>query len=295
MYCPKCEQQMSGDICPSCGYRSAFKRLGDMSAVPDPPEKTSAVFTSTVPLKTKPNIVGFKPMDELAPPEQKHIEEELPDVFVSTVSLKNKPATAGFKPMDEITPPKQKHVDRKFVEEPKKRDPARIFVWKQWMTIAACISAFLIFAIVISVTSQKGSTNSELNVAIDSYIQDEICVGEALPLMMQYQNAILGAITYDIQSYDRVSGTMDVEFTYVDVLHLADSITDPNISEDEYYSVCIAKIQSNECKMTTEVIQVALEPSEEGYSIIRSEQLVNVLSGGMLNYYVDLLEGTDYE
>lgn len=133
----------------------------------------------------------------------------------------------------------------------------------------------------------------DLEKAIDSYIQNEIYVGESVPLMQQYQNAILGTITYKIESCHVVSktnGTMDVEFTYIDVLNLADSVSDPSITEDGYYSACLELIQKGEFRTITEVIQIAYESSADGYTIVTSDQLINVLSGGMLNYYMEILE-----
>lgn len=136
---------------------------------------------------------------------------------------------------------------------------------------------------------------ANLAAAIDAYIQNEISAGESLPLMQRVQNDILKEITYTIQEFNVTEGTMTVEFTYVDVLELADSITDTNITEEEYYRYCIERLSSGQQKMITESIQVSFEPSEMGYSIIGSEPLTNVLTGGVLYYYMELLEGIGYE
>lgn len=157
---------------------------------------------------------------------------------------------------------------------------------------------FLLFILAISLVLVSCAADDRTSVsdaellseAIDSYIENEIIVSESVPLMVEYQNAILAVISYEIQSYDLSKGTMDVEFTYIDVLRLADSVTDPNISEEEYYSICIEKIHSQEYETVTDVIPVAFEAYEKGYSIIGSDSLTNILSGGVLNYYVALLE-----
>jgi hypothetical protein len=115
--------------------------------------------------------------------------------------------------------------------------------------------------------------------------------------MQQYQNAILNAITYRILSCDAVSesnGTMNVEFTYIDVLAMADSVSDVCFAEDEYYQACLEIIQQQECRMITEKVEIAYEVSAEGYCIVRSDPLINVLSGGVLNYYKELLEEIDH-
>lgn len=139
------------------------------------------------------------------------------------------------------------------------------------------------------------SDMTNLTAAMDAFIQEEISSGESLPLIQRIQNDILREITYEIRSYDIAKGTMTVEFTYVDVLALADGITDPNLTEDTYYRHCIERISCGQCSMITEEIQVSFTSSAEGYTVIGSEALTNVLSGGVLRYYLELLEGIGYE
>lgn len=134
-----------------------------------------------------------------------------------------------------------------------------------------------------------------LAAAVDAYIQDEVYDGESLPLMLEYQNTILSEITYEIQSYDMKKGTMEVNFTYIDVLNLADSITDQNLSEEDYYAACIEKIRAENYSTISEVVCVYFEASEEGYTLTQSNELANVLSGGVLDYYLELMEEMGYE
>ena len=141
----------------------------------------------------------------------------------------------------------------------------------------------------------SASETEALSATIDTYLQNEIYTGEDLPLMMEYQNALLEKITYEIQSIDLENRTMDVTFTYIDVLQLADSIIDPNIAEEDYYAACLEKISSGDYKTITELVNVGFESSEEGYTLIQSEELTNVLSGGVLDYYLVLLEEMGHE
>ena len=134
-----------------------------------------------------------------------------------------------------------------------------------------------------------------LAAAVDAYIQDEVYDGDSLPLMLEYQNAILSEITYEIQSYDMKKGTMEVNFTYIDVLNLADSITDQDLSEEDYYAACIEKIRAENYSTISEVVCVYFEASEEGYTLTQSDELANVLSGGVLDYYLELMEEMGYE
>lgn len=159
------------------------------------------------------------------------------------------------------------------------------------------LSLLLVISLILCGCDMLGKTSKTeaLSAAIDSYLQNEIYTGEDLPLMMEYQNALIEKITYEIQSIDLETRTMDVTFTYIDVLQLADSITDPNIAEEEYYAACIDKISSGDYKTITEVVNVGFESLDEGYALIQSEELTNVLSGGILDYYLELLEEMGHE
>ena len=155
--------------------------------------------------------------------------------------------------------------------------------------------AFILLFLCGCSTKKEASDADLLSATIDSYIQDAIIAGESLPLMLEYQNAILGKITYEIQSCNMRKGTMDVEFTYIDVLNLADSISDPNIQEEEYYAACLEKIKSGDYTTITEVILVEFESLGEAYALVQSEELTNILSGGVLDYYLELLEEMEHE
>ena len=154
----------------------------------------------------------------------------------------------------------------------------------------------LILLLLCGCNAKKEASEADLlSAAIDSYIQEEIFTGESLPLMLEYQNAILGKITYEIQSYNMRNGTMDVEFTYIDVLNLADSISNPNIQEKDYYAACLEKLNSGDYKTITEVILVEFESLEDAYVLAQSEELTNMLSGGVLDYYLELLEEMEHD
>lgn len=174
-------------------------------------------------------------------------------------------------------------------------------VKKKWLVpfclLFLVVLLSLIGFLVLSFSSKrnKESTAKELSNAIAVYIRDESFGGESLPLIIQYHNAILGEITYDIQTFDLAQKTMNVEFTYIDVLHMADSFTDSSFSGDDYYSRCIEMINSQEYHLITEVIPVSFESQAGAYSVIATEPLTNVLSGGVLSYYLELLEEIDYE
>ena len=141
-----------------------------------------------------------------------------------------------------------------------------------------------------TLNNSSATDKDALAAAIDAYIQNEIYTGEDLPLMMEYQNAILSEIRYELLSFDIEKGTMDVKFTYIDVLHLADSIANPNIEEDDYYTACLEKISSRDYKTITKELGLNFELVEGRYALIQSDALANVISGGVLDYYLELME-----
>ena len=133
-----------------------------------------------------------------------------------------------------------------------------------------------------------------LTEAIDNHIQAEITAGEHLPLMVQYNNELLGCIRFRILDFNLSDKAVIVEFTYVDALKLADSFTDPNLTQDGFYSGSIEALQTGKVSTVTEKITVNFQDTGSGYVIVNSEALVNVLSGGVLYYYMELLEDAGY-
>ena len=133
-----------------------------------------------------------------------------------------------------------------------------------------------------------------LTEAIDNHIQAEITSGENLPLMVQYNNELLGCIRFRILDFNLSDKAVIVEFTYVDALKLADSFTDPNLTQDGFYSGSIEALWAGKFSTITEKITVNFEATGSGYVIVNSEALVNVLSGGVLYYYMELLEDAGY-
>ena len=268
---------------PVCGDAPAVGGFMDMDALTWDAEESAPVCGDA------PAVGGFMDMDALT------CDEEGEAVYGDS------PAIGGFKAMDSFTS-EDEEPESTTGDEPGKggfrglgslipgnEDSNRVFVWKRWMTIAACC-AVLILSATFVFKNQDNPSNPKLDTAIDTYIQNELCTGESLPLMLQYQNALLGAITYEVQSCNVDRGTMDVKFTYVDALQLADSFSGSNISADNYYSTCIKAIQSRNCKMITEVISVTFKSYANGYALMDSDLLTNVLSGGILDYYLGLLE-----
>ena len=133
-----------------------------------------------------------------------------------------------------------------------------------------------------------------LSAAINAHIQEEITAGDDLPLMIQYNNELLSCISFRILDFNRSDGAMMVEFTYVDALKLADSFTDPNLTQEGFYTGSIEALRSGNFETITEKISISFEDTGAGYVIRNCDALVNVLSGGTLYYYMELLEDAGY-
>lgn len=330
MYCPKCKQQVTGDVCPNCGYKSSFKKMDDLvGAAPGSPAAVPVAPGTARPMKEKPATSGFMPMDLLGGEAKKAtVNQDMPasggfksmgvlpggkpekTTGTTPANTGDVPASGGFKRMDPLNIPNGHNTngetkvavtgvgnttDPNNKKNSKPENDRKTFNWKRWMIVVpVCCVLVIVFAIGAVNKSSQGNDGA-LQTSIENYIQNELVDGEVLPLMLQYQNAVLDAITFEVQKSDLSTGTMDVEFTYIDVLEMADSITDSQITEDEYYSLCIERINTGNYKTITEVVKVHFEPTEDGYSVIRSDALINVLSGGTLNYYMELLEEAKYE
>lgn len=115
-----------------------------------------------------PTTGGFKPMDSLNGCEGSVAERK--------DRRGDEPATGGFKPMDELVP---SNDGLEKTEETENRNPTVTFVWKKWMTIAACcttIICLLLFVVCsgsLQFTNGKYSTESAENV-LEQVLEDPI-------------------------------------------------------------------------------------------------------------------------
>lgn len=132
-----------------------------------------------------------------------------------------------------------------------------------------------------------------LSDAIRDHIQKEIIPGEDLPLMVRYNNELLQCISFRILNFNLSDKTAKVEFVYVDVLKLADSFTDPNVTQETFYTDSIEMLRTGKFETAKSVVTVSFEDSQGGYVIINSDALVNVLTGGLLDYSLEVQEGAE--
>lgn len=141
-----------------------------------------------------------------------------------------------------------------------------------------------------------GASDSPLEAAIDRRIEGEKNLGENLPLSMQYSNAVLDALEYQVLSEDRESGTATVSFTYVDVMKLGEECGTDIADADLFYTQCMEKIEQGTAPSVTKEIQLQYTTQEatDGesvYVIQSSPELADALSGGVFSVYRELIGG----
>lgn len=142
-----------------------------------------------------------------------------------------------------------------------------------------------------------GRSGLEANIgkAIEKKIQSEEIPGEALPYSIQYSNAVLGAIQYQIISCDQRNKTATVSFNYVDAIALADQYGEIVCDADEFYIFCVNSITNKTAPFETKEIEIQYYVVEENgqafYVIENSPELADVLTGGTFSEYLQLIGG----
>ena len=127
--------------------------------------------------------------------------------------------------------------------------------------------------------------------AISDRITDEVVYGENLPLEHQYSNAILETIVYRIESKNIINNTATVNFRYVDVIALADSIGNRAVDWDTYYKLCIEAMRSGTAPLAQKTIKLNFEERGTGKSrklcVVDSYELSDIISGGTVSAFAD--------
>ena len=158
MLCPKCKRQVLGDICPDCGYKSAFKKMDDLGgAATESPAAVPAVSAPIIPDQDKPAAGGFKPMGSLGG------EVKKPQVTVH----QEIPASGGFKPMDVLPGGERETVDNE-KEETLAVKYTKGINWKRLFPVAATIVAVLLVVIVVFAGGKTSKEVQRINNEISS-------------------------------------------------------------------------------------------------------------------------------
>lgn len=143
-------------------------------------------------------------------------------------------------------------------------------------------------------TSNSQSTQAGvLTDALQARIDEEIIDAEDLPLQYQYINGLLRSIAFEILSVDEEQHIMIIRCCFVDVMSMADSFGDAQISITEYYQQCIEQMQNGLAPTMETCLTIAYEESfEQGEIVIaisQSEGLAELLSCGVYSATKDLL------
>ena len=228
-----------------------------------------------------PATGGFMPMDPLDGSES--------DVTERKISRGDKPAAGGFKPMDELVPSKGKDVDWKFVEETKKRDPAKKYVWKKWMTVAACctVGICLLLFIVCSPASQYA--NGEFSAESAANVLDQVLEAPILEVNTEgvetpaFLYSIDSRNGYEILSFEKTqTGAVATLRVFApDVYGVAN-----NLDSGNTYTDTNALMDALDSALKTAPIvekQVAVEYilTDEGYAPILTAEFLDAYYGGI--------------
>ena len=164
--------------------------------------------------------------------------------------------------------------------------------------LSAVSIAIIVLIIIVGVQYFKSlGLKEEINKAIGEKIKSEEIPGEALPHSIQYSNAVLGAIHYEVMSCDQKNETAVISFSYVDAIALADQYGESVENIDEFYIYCVDSIMSKTAPVITKEVQVQFALTEEiaqrTYVIQSSPELADVLTGGTFSEYLKLIGGAD--
>lgn len=143
-----------------------------------------------------------------------------------------------------------------------------------------------------------------LRQVLEARIQVEILSGEELPLEIQYMNALLSSISFEVLSVDEEQKIVHIASRFVDVMAMTEDIFGyDEITVEEYYKVCIQMIQENRAPVVEMNLSIPYEEEvidgQTVYTIVNSEALAELLSCGVYSaaetYLSDLLSYIEEE
>ena len=160
--------------------------------------------------------------------------------------------------------------------------------------VVAGIAVALVVIVVLAIIVIKPASQ-DYSAAISRRIENEIVSIPDPPLEYEYSNAILRAISYKVVSQNKSANTAIVQFKYVDVMAMADTLGNRAIDRNDYYNYCIEAIKSGTAPYATNTITVAFEMREingvNQLCVIDSFDLADILSGGTVSAYLRIMEG----
>lgn len=104
-------------------------------------------------------------------------------------------ATGGFKPMDELVPSNDGQEE---TEETENRNPTVTFVWKKWMTIAACCTAIICLLLFVVCSGSLQFTNGKYSTESAENVLEQVL--EAPILEVDTEGIETPAFLYSIES-----------------------------------------------------------------------------------------------
>lgn len=319
MYCMQCGKETENNsICSHCGAvqheNDPFCTLGDLESVASDRIMTVPVSKSNMVI-TKKDFFGvlgdISPSnddsnsdttdkiinkDSISTDPFREMENLDGSPIIVNSTVVDTPATGGFKPLYDLDS-EGGASDKNQTDDKVSRKKKVEFVWKRWMSAVACCAVLTVLFIVILTNITSGKSNI-YETAIEKKINGAVIQGVDLPLSYQYNNAVLKAIEFEVLEVDKRFNSAIVNFSYVDVLALADTYTESLNDADAFYQYCIDRITNGTAPMLSKTISVSYivtEYEEIAQCIaIDSLDLADVMTGGVASEYIKLT-GVDKE
>lgn len=305
MYCMQCGKETENNsICSHCGAvhnkTDPFCMLGDLESVAADRGLTDSVCKSNVAITPKDcfstlgDISSGNDERDLKTTDKKPSMDpfhEMGNIDGSPIAVRggvtDTPVAGGFKSLGDLTAEDDDSDNHQIVD----------FAWKRWMSVAVCCTV-LIVVLVVLLTNITSRESNGYETAIEEKINGAIIQGMDLPLSYQFNNAVLMAIEFELLEYNQNLNAATVNFSYVNVLALADTYSESLNDADAFYEYCVDKITNGTAPMLNKTIPVTYtETKDEGithYIVIDSLELADVMTGGVASEYIKLT-GVDEE
>lgn len=320
MLCPKCKRKVLGDVCPDYGYKSAFKKMDDLSGTaPESTEEVSAVSVSIIPDQDKPAAGGFKPMDSLVGEVKKPqvtVYQEIPasgdfkpmdvlpggetgkDTDTTPTNTGDKPAVGGFGPMNPLDTPDRSDTNggakalgtgNGRTTDPETKIRYRLSLnWKRWIPVIAGVSAVITVVLALTAVFSNILTRNKAEKILASALTVSGTNIEGEPELLakieQKNDFEINGLTKESSSY-----VAQVMVYSPDLYSIAKTLDLNNVwrsTEDVQKALESALDTAQPIQVQTSVI---FDKTDKGYEPVLTTDFLDAYYGGVIQLYQDML------
>ena len=312
MYCIKCGKDIGTEPrCPFCEAEQhnidPFATLGDIEPNKSNGNMGDCVDNPTI-LSTKPDC--FSVLGDLEPSgdcfSEEHYTNTAPEItcidpfrpmgnldgspiFLDDTGI-DAPAIGGFKPMDELIPPEdvRNNTDVRKIKDGID-DPKATFIWKKWMTIAACCTAIICLLLWGVCSNSPLSTNgkysaesaeSALGQVLEAPVLDVNTEGIETPAFLY---AIESRNGYEILSFEKTqNGAVATMRVFApDVYSVAKDLDSSNTYTNADTLMNELDNALRTAPLVEEQVVVEYILTEEGYAPVLTVEFLDAYYGGI--------------